>query len=61
LDLNIFAQGYAQVWGSQRPEFVAMFFEDKGTLQKNDGERATGINEIYQVALSFMNKIQISR
>jgi len=25
-DLNLFAQGYAQVWGSKRPEFVAMFF-----------------------------------
>lgn len=55
-DLKIFAQGYAQVWGSQRPEFVAMFFEDDGTLQVNDGEPATGRNEISKVAQSFMTK-----
>ncbi len=55
-DINIFARGYAQVWGSQRPEFVAMFFEDNGALQINDGEPAIGRNEISKVAQSFMTK-----
>ena len=55
-DINIFALGYAQVWGSQRPEFVAMFFEDDGVLQVNDGEPAIGRNEISKVAQSFMTK-----
>lgn len=55
-DIDIFARGYAQVWGSQRPEFVAMFFEDEGTLQVNDGEPAIGRNGISEVAQSFMTK-----
>ncbi|MBT8300413.1 MAG: ester cyclase [Maribacter sp.] len=55
-DLNLFAQGYAQVWGSQRPEFVAMFFEEEGALQVNDGEPAIGRNAISKVAQSFMTK-----
>lgn len=55
-DINIFARGYAQVWGSQRPEFVAMFFEDDGALHVNDGEPAIGRNEISNVAQSFMTK-----
>ena len=55
-DLNLFAQGYAQVWGSKRPEFVAMFFEEDGALQVNDGEPAIGRNAISNVAQSFMTK-----
>jgi hypothetical protein len=55
-DIDIFARGYAQVWGSQRPEFVAMFYEDDGSLQVNDGEPATGRNEITKVAQSFMSR-----
>jgi hypothetical protein len=55
-DPNLFAQGYAQVWGSKRPEFVAMFFEDDGVLQVNDGEPAIGRNAISKVAQSFMTK-----
>jgi hypothetical protein len=30
-DLYLFARSYAQVWGSNRPEFVAMFSEGTGT------------------------------
>ncbi|MTI38479.1 nuclear transport factor 2 family protein [Fulvivirga lutimaris] len=55
-DLNIFAQGYAQAWGSKRSEFVAMFFEEDGRLQVNDGEPAIGRNAISNVAQSFMAK-----
>ena len=55
-NLNLFAQGYAQVWSSQRPGFVAMFFEEDGVLQVNDGEPATGRNAISNVAQSFMTR-----
>lgn len=55
-DLNLFAHGYAQVWGSKRPEFVAMFFDEDGVLQVNDGEPAKGRNAISNVAQSFMTK-----
>lgn len=55
-DINIFAQGYAQVWGSGRPEFVAMFFEEDGVLQINDGEPAIGRKAISKVAQSFMTR-----
>ncbi len=55
-DLNLFAQAYAQVWGSQRPEFVAMFFEEDGVLQVNDGDPALGRITISNVAQSFMTR-----
>lgn len=55
-DITIFAQGYAQAWCSKRPEFVAMFFEDDGSLQVNDGDPATGRSAISNVAQSFMTK-----
>ena len=55
-DLNLFARSYAQVWGSSKPKFVAMFFEEDGSLQVNDGEPAIGRNAISNVAQSFMTK-----
>jgi len=55
-DLNLFAHNYAQVWGSNRPEFVAMFFAEDGSLQVNDGEPAVGRNAISNIAQSFMTK-----
>jgi hypothetical protein len=54
-NLNLFAEGYAQVWGSNRPEFVAMFFAENGSLQVNDGEPAIGSNAITNVAKGFMD------
>ena len=55
-DLNIFAQGYAQAWSGIRPEFVAMFFEEDGSLQVNEGDPAIGRSAISDVAQSFMTK-----
>jgi len=55
-DLNLFAHSYAQVWGSNRPEFVAMFFEEDGALQVNDSKPAVGRNAISNVAQSFMTR-----
>ena len=54
-NLNLFAEGYAQVWGSNRPEFVAMFFDEDGVLVVNDGEPAVGRNAITNVAKGFMD------
>jgi len=53
-DLNIFARSYAQVWCSQRPEFVSLFFADDGSLTVNNGKPAIGRDEISKVAESFM-------
>lgn len=55
-DLNLFAHTYAQVWGSNRPEFVAMFFTEDGSLQVNDGEPAVGRNAISNITQSFMTR-----
>jgi hypothetical protein len=54
-DLNLFARNYAQVWGSNRPKFVAMFFAENGALRVNDGEPAIGRNAITNVAKGFMD------
>ena len=55
-DLNLFTRNYAQVWGSNRPEFVAMFYDENGSLQINDGEPAVGRNAISNVAQGFMTR-----
>jgi hypothetical protein len=55
-DLNLFAHSYAQVWGSKRPAFVAMFFKEDGSLQVNDGDPAIGRNAISNLAQSFMTQ-----
>ncbi len=53
-DLNLFAHSYAQVWCSNRPEFVAMFFAENGSLVVNDGTPAKGRTELAEVAEGFM-------
>jgi predicted ester cyclase len=53
-DLEIFARGYAQSWGSKRPEFVASYFAEDGALKVNDGEPAKGSEAISKVAEGFM-------
>jgi len=56
-NLELFAHSYAQAWGSKRPGFVAMFFENNGTLQVNDGEPAKGRDAISDVAKGFMTDL----
>lgn len=56
-DLVAFATSYAQVWGSTRPEFVAMFFTENGSLRINDDEPATGRQQISGLAQGFMTDI----
>ena len=53
-DLEVFAKSYAQVWCSQRPNFVSYFFAEDGVLQINDGSPAEGTEAITNVAKSFM-------
>lgn len=54
-DLEIFAKSYAQVWCSQRPNFVASFFAEDGELTVNDGKTAKGTSEITNVVKGFMD------
>jgi hypothetical protein len=53
-DIEVFAKSYAQVWCSQRPNFVSYFFAEDGVLQINDGSPAKGTEAITNVAKSFM-------
>ncbi len=53
-DLDIFAKNYAQAWCSQRPDFVASFYTEKGSLNVNNGTPAVGREEISKVAQSYM-------
>ena len=54
-DIEVFAKSYAQVWCSQRPNFVSSFFAEDGVLQINEGEPAVGTEAITNVAKGFMN------
>ena len=54
-DLEVFAKSYAQVWCSQRPNFVSSFFSEDGVLQINDSPPAKGTEEITNVAKRFMD------
>jgi len=54
-DLEVFAKSYAQVWCSQRPNFVASFFAKDGLLVVNNGEPAIGTDAITKVAKGFMD------
>lgn len=56
-DMEAFAKSYAQVWGSTRPEFVALFFAEDGSLQVNEGEAAIGREQIAAVARGFMTDL----
>ena len=54
-DLEVFAKSYAQVWCSQRPNFVSSFYAEDGELTINDGKPAKGTNAITDVAKAFMD------
>jgi len=56
-DLEAFAKSYAQVWGSNHPEFVGMFFAENGSLGINEDEPAIGRDQIAHVAQSFMTDL----
>lgn len=54
-DLEVFAKSYAQVWCSQRPNFVSSFFAEDGELTINNGKTAKGKNAIAKVVQEFMD------
>jgi steroid delta-isomerase-like uncharacterized protein len=49
-----FAQNYSAAWCSQKPESVASFFAEDGSLKVNNNEPAVGREAIAGVAESFM-------
>lgn len=57
LNMETFARSYAQVWSGVRPEFVAMFFEENGSLQLNESKAATGRAQIAEVVQGFMRDL----
>ncbi|MCA6075083.1 ester cyclase [Fulvivirga sedimenti] len=56
-NMEIFARGYAEAWSCKRPGFVAMYFEENGSLQVNEGSPAIGRSSITEVARGFMTDL----
>ena len=56
-DLEVFAKSYSQAWSGKRPEFVAFYFAEDGSLRVNDGEPAVGREQITKVAKGFMTDL----
>ncbi|MCR9063680.1 MAG: ester cyclase [Cytophagales bacterium] len=54
-DVEVFARSYAQVWCSQRPNFVSSFFAEDGELSVNNGKPAKGTEAISSVAKGYMD------
>jgi hypothetical protein len=54
-DLNTFGLRYAGAWSSQKPDSVAAFFAENGTLTVNHGTPAVGRPAIAAVAKGFMD------
>jgi predicted ester cyclase len=52
--ITTFAKRYAAAWCSQKPESVAAFFAENGSLSVNDGPPAVGRVAIAEVARGFM-------
>jgi predicted ester cyclase len=54
VELTKFAESYAEAWCSQKPESVAAFFAENGSLSVNGGTPAVGRKAIAEVAQGFM-------
>jgi hypothetical protein len=54
-DVNEFAKGYAQAWCSQKPDLVASFYAEDGSLTINNGTPSVGRIAITQSAKAFMD------
>src|SRR5438876_2848172 len=53
-ELTKCAKRYAEAWCSQKPESVAAFFAENGSLSVNDGPPAVGRAAIAKEAEAFM-------
>jgi predicted ester cyclase len=54
-DLGSLGKRYAQAWSKGKPESVAAFFAENGSLRVNDGPSAVGRAAITEVAAGFMS------
>lgn len=54
-DPIVFAKSYAQAWCSQKPEYVALFYSEDGSLNINKGTPSAGRAAITQSAKAFMD------
>jgi predicted ester cyclase len=52
--ITTFAKRYAEAWGSGKPESVAAFYAENGSLSVNDGPPAIGRTAIAEEARGFM-------
>ncbi len=52
--MNTFGEQYASAWCSQKPDSVAAFFAENGSLTVNNGEPAVGRTAIAKSAEGFM-------
>jgi predicted ester cyclase len=53
-ELKIFGTKYSEAWCSQKPESVASFFKEEGSLRVNENKAAVGRAAITKVAEGFM-------
>jgi hypothetical protein len=53
-EINNFAKKYAEAWCSQKPESVAAFFAERGSITINNGPLAVGRAAIAKEAQAFM-------
>ena len=53
-ELKNFGTKYAEAWSSQKPESVAEFFSENGSLKVNDNPPAVGRAAVAKVAEGFM-------
>jgi predicted ester cyclase/ketosteroid isomerase-like protein len=53
-ELNEFGKQYAEAWCSQKPDLVAAFFAESGSLRVNQNAPAVGRTAITRVAEGFM-------
>ena len=53
-ELEKFAERYANAWCSQKPENIAAFFAERGSLSVNNGPPAVGRVAISKEAQAFM-------
>tara|TARA_R110002096_G_scaffold28336_13_gene85951 strand:+ start:8634 stop:9164 length:531 start_codon:yes stop_codon:yes gene_type:complete len=53
-----FDRSYTRVLSGVRPEFVAKFFKENGTLQLNENQPTVGRSQIVEMAKSLMHGLQ---
>ncbi len=54
-DPIVFAKSYAQAWCSKKPEFVALFYSEDGSLNINNSTASVGRAAIAKDAKAFMD------